>query len=132
MPRDRRCALCGANVSVYIRDLPFCSNCASKIVDEWKTLTDLKQPSQPEHDAADVAKKLDAEVESARRRLKLVQKDFEEAVANAGHIAPHPDGQQHLRNVGREYRFAADALSWAMTRYSKFKTDGVIPEDLKE
>ena len=126
------CSICGAYATVYMRVVPFCSNCAMKIIDEGKKLQDFKQPSQTGYDAAHVAKKLDAEVESARRRFKRVQKDFEEAIANAGHIAPHPDGQQHLRNIGREYRFAADALSWAMSRYSKFKTYGIIPEDLKK
>jgi hypothetical protein len=126
------CVMCGADVALYIRDVPFCSNCGLEVVEDRKLLPIVEQLSQPEHPAAVVAKKLDAEVESARRRFKRAQKDFEEAIANVSDIASHPDRKHHLRNVGREYHIAAEAFTRAMNHWSKFKTDGTTPNDLTE
>jgi hypothetical protein len=67
------CAICGADVALYIRDVPFCSNCELEVVEDRKTLPIVERP-QPEQATADVVKTLDAEVESALRRFKLVQR----------------------------------------------------------
>jgi hypothetical protein len=125
------CAMCGADVALYIRDVPFCSNCGLEVVEDRKTLPNVEQRPPSEPATADATKKLDAAVESARKRFKLVQKNFEEAINDIGHMA-YPDGKQHLRNVGREYRFAAEAFTTALNHWSKFKAEGVIPKDLTE
>jgi len=126
-----QCVLCGASVTIYLRNKALCADCAVGIVNGDEKPPDTVKVEHSQAASNGVAKTLRTELDSCRQRLKQAQKSFQEAIDQAGHVVLHSDGSQHISNAGREYRAACEAFVKALARSSDFATMGVIPEDLK-
>jgi hypothetical protein len=80
----------------------------------------------------DVYHRLKNEVESARQRFDRAAREFQQILKTPDVLPPSPDGIQLIRNINRDYKFAAEEFMKAQKQLVEFTAWGVVPEDLKD
>lgn len=73
------------------------------------------------------------------KELDLAHAQFDACIRDFGAVAEeiesgmqHPDGKLALRLAGNKRRRAFDAVQLAISRYSSFVQDGIVPDHLRD
>jgi hypothetical protein len=72
------------------------------------------------------------EFETAKQKMNLASRRFNEVVRDIPSGLPHPDGTQRIHNLGRELADAREKLAAAIARLNDFVSREVVPEDLRD